>query len=386
MAALLLATAGCGIGESRLRVDTLVLADTTVVRISGEPGSSQALSLEEEWRTGGVDESGFPRFGRIGSFALLPDGGFVLYDAAQPAIRLFDGAGGFLRILGGPGTGPGEYLDDVGLAVTRNGTILQLDPQQARLNRYERSGGILEPWPAPGAFWAGDALVADTAGRVLYRSVIGVPSEDGTLPIGYRVIDSTGAVIDTIMRPAMPRPSTVHHPQRFSFVGPFGYRIGAEGGSYAVTLERPEGILRIERVVEPVAWRQGEREQIEAMFNFGRSGEPIRSLPEHRNLIDRIRQWDDGTIWVTTPIPSEPIPEAEVVGSSAVPDFPAITWRGRSAQDIYREDGTYLGRIVLSAGAELVAARGNRLWTVESDGDGEQSLVRYRIRGGSFPD
>ncbi len=382
---LLLAASACSTGDHRFAVDTLMAGDTTIVRTAGFPGDRYAISLEEEWRTGGPDETAGHIYGRIGSFAPTPDGGFVLYEASIPALQLFDGAGNYIRTLGRNGSGPGEYQDDVGVVVTVDGVVAQLDPSQARINRYSMSGEVLDGWPAPGAFWTGDALVTDTAGRLLYQSVTGVPLEDGMPPIGYRVLDRDGTVVDTIMRPmvsAESRPGTVHHPQRHFVIGPYGHAISAEGSRYSIDLNRVGAPLRIERQIPPAPWQDGEREQIEAMYNYGRSGEPVQGLPGQRNMIERIQQWSDGTIWVATPLPSERIPDDELRVSAAPPDFPVITWRAKSAHDRFGPDGTWLGRLVLPEGAELLAVQGERVWLAEYGPNGEPYLVRYRMRGG----
>ncbi len=384
---LLLVVAACSSGESRFRVDTLAVGDTTVIRTFGDPGDSHLITLEEEWRIGGTDESDGHVFGSIGSFALVPGGGFVLYDPSIPALQLFDGAGNYVRTLGRSGTGPGEYLDDIGVVVTTDGVVAQLDPRQARINRYLPGGEVLDAWPAPGVFWTGDAIVADTMGRILYQSVLGVPSTEGGPPIGYRLLDRNGTVIDTIMRPTVPterRPSTVHHPQHFFLIGTHGHVIRAEGSKYAIDLDRPNGPLRIERVIQPVTWQEGEREQIEAMYNFGRAGEPVQGLPAQRSMIDRIRQWSDGTIWVTSPVSSERIPDEMLNSSTAPPDFPVISWRARSAYDAYRPDGTWLGRLTLPSGAETLAVNGDRVWLALMTSEGAQVVARYRMRGGGM--
>jgi hypothetical protein len=382
---LLVGAAACSGGEVRFAVDTLVAGDTTIVRTTGFPADDHVITLEEDWRVGGPDETAGYVFGRIGSFALTPDGGFVLYDAATPALQLFDAAGNYVRTLGGNGRGPGEYQDDIGVVVTSDGVVAQLDPTQARINRYRLDGEVLDAWPAPGAFWTGDALVADTAGRLMYQSVVGVPTADGMPPIGYVVLNRDGTVADTIMRPQVSpemRPITVHHPQQLFVVSPYGNILRAEGSRYAVDVEHGGKVLRIERLIPAVAWQEGEREQIEATYNHLRSGAPMRGLPDQQNMVRRVRQWGDGTIWVATALPSEPIPDDELTASSGTPDFPIVTWRARSAHEVFSAEGSWLGRLVLPEGSELLAARSGRVWLAEYGPNGEPWLVRYRMTGG----
>jgi hypothetical protein len=53
---------------------------------------------------------------------------------------------------------------------------------------------------------------------------------------------------------------------------------------------------------------------------------------------------------------------------------------------VYEPDGSYLGQVRIPYSAklprigELWVARGDRIWIVESDDDGVQSVHRYRIQ------
>ena len=71
----------------------------------------------------------------------LEDGTVVVADRGANELRLFDAAGGFIRSLGGPGEGPGEFqlLNEVW---TRGDTILVSDNIQSRISVFGRGGDV----------------------------------------------------------------------------------------------------------------------------------------------------------------------------------------------------------------------------------------------------
>jgi hypothetical protein len=74
--------------------------------------------------------------------ARLSDGHFVILEAIPAELRLFDGSGTFVRRIGRPGGGPGEFQAPNGVAVLPGDTLLVWDSQAQRLTWFSTGGGL----------------------------------------------------------------------------------------------------------------------------------------------------------------------------------------------------------------------------------------------------
>ena len=71
--------------------------------------------LVEEIRLGSVDGPAHTTFGRIGAVAVTRSGDIWILDEHGPTIRVFNASGDYVRDVGGPGEGPGEYRRVLGI-------------------------------------------------------------------------------------------------------------------------------------------------------------------------------------------------------------------------------------------------------------------------------
>ena len=134
------------------------VTDSAGIRIveNSEPawsaGAGWRLGTEPTLTIGAVTGDLNYLFQGISHVLRLEDGTVVVADRGANELRLFDAAGGFIRSLGGPGEGPGEFqlLNEVW---TRGDTILVSDNIQSRISVFGRGGDVLETIPvevAPG--------------------------------------------------------------------------------------------------------------------------------------------------------------------------------------------------------------------------------------------
>ena len=124
-------------------------AGVRVVESSGPAWSAGAgwrLGTEPTLTIGAVTGDLNYLFQGISHVLRLEDGTIVVADRGANELRLFDAAGGFIRSLGGPGEGPGEFqlLNEVW---TRGDTILVSDNIQSRISVFGRGGDVLETIP-----------------------------------------------------------------------------------------------------------------------------------------------------------------------------------------------------------------------------------------------
>ena len=124
----------------------------------------------------------------------LPGGGFAVLESQAQEIRVFGADGSHVATHGGPGEGPGEFVDATGLMLDPRGRIWAADPRGQRVSVFDPAEGFLESFryrSLSRAFvWQG-TMTED--GRVLKPS-ISFPDYRELL----RVYDSTMTQVDSI--------------------------------------------------------------------------------------------------------------------------------------------------------------------------------------------
>ena len=112
-------------------------------------------------------------------------------------MEVFDLGGRQLATWGGPGEGPGQFREPVGIAADGRGHVFVADTGNGRIQKLDRDGRFLLAWPV--ASWddrrlheaylacgpAAGVFVADPAsGRVLHYSEDGRPLADAAAGLG----------------------------------------------------------------------------------------------------------------------------------------------------------------------------------------------------------
>lgn len=103
----------------RIAVGSLLLAGD----LSGQ--------LTPEWTVGDESEATAVWFATVGEVVSASDGGVLVADPAEGRIALISRTGAFVRWLGGPGAGPGEFAT-ISKIVTRGDTVIAFDAAQRR--------------------------------------------------------------------------------------------------------------------------------------------------------------------------------------------------------------------------------------------------------------
>jgi hypothetical protein len=79
-------------------------------------------------------------FGRIEAITATSNGNIWVAESSIPQIRMFDADGRFLRNVGGPGDGPGEYNRLMGMKRTGDDHVVIFDPRSRRVTIYDADG------------------------------------------------------------------------------------------------------------------------------------------------------------------------------------------------------------------------------------------------------
>jgi 6-bladed beta-propeller len=84
-------------------------------------------------------------FGRVGSIALSGAGEVFVLDNMAMAVRVFDGrTGEYLRSIGGPGEGPGEFQRPLTVTVEGDRVVRVLDGATGRISSFSLQGELLD--------------------------------------------------------------------------------------------------------------------------------------------------------------------------------------------------------------------------------------------------
>lgn len=116
--------------------------------------TGDTIRMHEELRIGRLDGPDEYTFSFITWTLPTENGGVILYDlessdgsGERGRIRQFDESGRFIRYIGGPGAGPGEYSSGPDGTVLRDGTLLIVDQSLARITQFDVEGNLLATWP-----------------------------------------------------------------------------------------------------------------------------------------------------------------------------------------------------------------------------------------------
>jgi hypothetical protein len=387
---LLLLAARTGLAQRDLSVVRKVIADTTTVRVTGAGVWGSNATLVEELRLGKLDDPPEQMFGQITEVTPDRHGGVYLFDGKVPALRHFDSTGRHVAVLGGKGSGPGEYQDAVlGVKVRPDGRVFLRDPRNGRITVYGPNGKALTQIPVSSGLFTGNAMVIDTAGEFYLKILLGKIEQNKPWPIGLMHLSPDGKIIDSIAPPKLagePGAESGRFGARKVWeASPLGYIVAGVNSTYRFEFENKQGkVTRVERDHTPVRVGPEERAEIEALNEWIRKNQgqflsaEIPPTPATKPAYSGFDIGDDGQIWVRVHVPAVKVP----IDDEDKPKNgrPVLQWREPATYDAFQPDGTYLGRVVLPTGVSLAAHRGDEVWGTLSGESGEIVVARYRLK------
>ena len=410
IAAALLAACGPETNSHGSAPETVIetIGDTTIVRtLSGSVWEADA-TLVPELSIGEVDGPEELLFGRIASIAVDDDRNVYVMDRQAQEVRVFDSEGSYVETLGRPGEGPGEFGRADAVAVLSDGRVAVRDPIRRLIHVFGPAKGDIDQWEYAtlGAPIGLKTLYADRDGRTLL--VTQNPDHRHAKPYWHTIVfGPDGTHLDTLPEPwnGYERPGlraereiegggtasvgddVPFTPDFYWTVHPSGHLLTGFSADYRIELTRDDGILRIERDIEPIAAsaaeRDYERERIlgrmrSLVSSWSWDGPPI---PDQKPFFKDLYAGRDGRIWVQVPTEGR-----EVANEDHDLDDPRsqpVFWEEETRFDVFEEDGTYLGAVAspddYSVYVEPVFDR-DHVWWVTVDELGVQRVVRYAIR------
>ena len=184
-------------GPAIVRVTALALLlvacgeDASGQRRAELPREDRALEarMEDAYRVGGVEGTGWAAFSRIRDVAFDGAGRLYLLDAGATGLLVLAADGSLHGRLGGEGGGPGEFRAPVGMAVAGDGTVAVLDLGSRSLAVF-----------GPAGEYRRNVRVDGSQGRVGRFRLDGRGGVVWTPPLVW-----TGSTGSSVVEPAIPR-------------------------------------------------------------------------------------------------------------------------------------------------------------------------------------
>ncbi|MGD8278060.1 MAG: 6-bladed beta-propeller, partial [Gemmatimonadota bacterium] len=147
-----LVAGACASGERAWGGTMTDSAGITIVESPAEGLWPAGLGPEitEDLTIGNAEGDPDYQFGQIAGIDVTSDGSIYVLDQQARQVRVFDPAGTFVKTIGGPGQGPGEFSQaTMGLLATAGDTILVPDLMLQRLDRFTADGTFISQMPMP---------------------------------------------------------------------------------------------------------------------------------------------------------------------------------------------------------------------------------------------
>ena len=376
---------------------------TTVINESGSVWGGTATLVEEAsiGVEAGADEY---MFGHINSVYATDDRIYTA-DVQAPAVRVYDHSGTFIRSIGRPGQGPGEYQYPAIVTADTTRRVFVLASRLARLNVYADSGEVLDSWPFPNSRCCAWSIYP------LDRDAIWAPvqewldTERSGRRYGVQAVGPDGPVGDVKWIPEIPyERTTFTFDGRHEEVMPFSARLMwnpapdgrlVVGGSdrYHFEVHGPEGQkLLVERYWEPTPvaaeHKEWERRRTIARMRIILGTDVVLAgseIPDHKPAYADLIPTLSGETWVARQGISERLTDCaeDPLEAGAQAAFERPCWTDRQVVDVFSDDGRYLGDLGLPPGMQLSRLHtfvdGRLVVSVVQGANGTIMVKRYRL-------
>ncbi len=106
-------------------------------------GEAWSVSTEPKQTIGVLDGPEEYQLMSVSAAARQSDGDLVVVDRGAHTVRLYDDEGSFVRTLGGPGSGPGEFLAPSQVIITAGDSVAVWDRDLFRITRFDAEGELV---------------------------------------------------------------------------------------------------------------------------------------------------------------------------------------------------------------------------------------------------
>jgi len=373
--------------------------DTIFARVAGSAAPARMHRLVQELSIApGADD--ITLFTRVNGFKVDRAGRFWVFDQSTSTIFLFGNDGKLVKRIGRKGGGPGELDTDNGSVVLAGDRFAVWDARNARINWYAADGAFDKSALVSKGFYTFGGLVTDQSGAVFIKLPVSRTANGRIGALGLIRVRPDGSFGDSLTPPSLnvsvPAYTAVKGSASASYQSrnaasaswvwhADGYFVTVDGSRSRIVLSRRTAKpVVIERRLPSVPIPSDERADDEAFITYGlRMTVPDwkwsgPAVPDTKPSLGTAIAARDGRIWVRVATPSERIPDSELP-ERRPNGAPQYRFRSSIEYEVYASDGTFLGRVALPKGTQLMEADGNTVWALGRDADDLPAVRRYRV-------
>jgi len=318
-------------------------------------------------------------FGDPGDVDRAASGNLLVLDRHAAEIRVFDADGGFLRTVGGPGKGPGEFSGSLTVAAlpTPDGGILVPDIGNQSLAWFGPEGRLKKTWP----FDVSQQYVPEW--QALGGDTLAVRIERGGQEyIGLRTLEGTR--LDTLVVVPSTNQGATDEDPRSPILADHWIWSAAPGGALAIArMSRAEVEFRCgRRLVRRISWGAvgevpGPRD-VEALYtlvarSMAQGGVPddVRSQmapPERGHAVGRIHLTPNGALLAQRPRALARM-DQRILSTFRTEGYGSGIW------DAFAWSGAYLGSLDFGSDIEIFGIRADTLLGTRVTSQGTPEVV-----------
>ena len=397
--AIALSVAACG-GDSSDSAWAGTVADSAGIPVVTNPvdgmwADGQGWTVVEELSIGSLEGELPYQFGQIGGVDVDADGNVYITDAQALEIRVFDPTGTYLRTIGAPGGGPGEFARGVsGLFVVGDELVVP-DLGNTRVSRFTLDGEFIASEQIDLAKGVPLRMDMASGGRLVgqYRNL--APTDSTTEPTGDPIATLAlgGATPDTLAVLPVGQSFQVtggqarirqFEPEPIWDVDPDGRLLTAMNNQWRFEVWNADGTLArvINRPFEPKAFTErDERVYKDGIMDLlRRQGVPAEAAQNVLGQMQFAEHWPTfatlalgplGSVWVQNVNSGTDLAGEE--GTFDVQDLASTAW------GVFDAEGRYLGEVTFPGKYQPIQAMGDRFYGIARDELDVQSLKVYRV-------
>jgi hypothetical protein len=334
-AAILMCTLpGCAPSETGWQGKIESRDGVTVVHNPREPlHQGPVLELKEDLSIRGSETEEEQMFQDIRTLDVDPEGNIYVLDEGAADIKVFNGAGEYMRTIGRQGQGPGEFAFPIMVLVTPQTEILVHDMNQRALKILDREGNLLRQLSIADKFqFTGPRFMP--GGRMVGSHL--VPAQQPLAEL--KLFDGELEPLLTIVSRPVEPPPVLHYFAGNSMTG-LRWNLNSEYDAIRITEADKEPLLR---------------------KMFGDNPPPPQwdiRIPDHYPPFSGISCDDSGRIYVK--IYAQ---DGQEVGE---------------AYDVFDAEGRYMAQVTLPV--PLMVMRDDFLYTIMDNADGFREVKRFKM-------
>ncbi|MFY0683521.1 MAG: 6-bladed beta-propeller [Balneola sp.] len=346
------------------------------------PNTSKEFEVVEEFRIDNPEDIEEFYFASVSHLAIGKNGNIFVGDDQMPTVSMFNNQGSFIKTIGKEGRGPGEYLGFGGLEVLQDGRLAIWAQRNSRVNYYSANGDFLSSEIVPAGLFTKKVFEKGFNDNIYLKRNVFDSENRNTRHEIWVEYSETGESLDTLFIPRERSADKLYYvlwtnsgdaypfiETNITAMHPSGFLITGNNSEYSIKrLYSDSSEIRYQRNIPKAKLNEEESSQWKK-FNSGYGVQ--NDIPDSKPYFKDIQIDSDGRVWVWRYV--------EAMQRSDV--YPRLenSWWEQPTFDVFLESGEFYGTVKLPFNAEFMEAKGENVWAIHTDENGEETVVQYKL-------